>query len=236
MTPRDSEDVSDAIAGSSIYWSTAPALLLSSQLSTMRLPSPEELRNRLIGVLDRFVSSARDAGMPDVDIAEARYALVAFMDEQILKSDWVGRTEWMNQPLQLMLYKEYTAGENFFMRMRALLEARDRIHALEVYYLCLAMGFRGASNARGEAGSPSQFIDTAKERLASFFKPSHELSPHARPLDRARAQRQRVWPVVVWVMGCLLVAVSVWGGLRWSIRRAVDDAVKLAPSTEPTAR
>jgi type VI secretion system protein ImpK len=236
MTSTTSEELSDRVAGSSVYWSSAPALLLSSELSTMRLPPPDELRQRLIGVLDRFVSSARSAGLADADIAEARYALVAFMDEQILKSDWVGRSEWMNQPLQLLLYREYTAGENFFVRMRALFEARDRVHALEVYYLCLAMGFRGASNASGESGSPAQFLETARERLAARFKPSVQLSPHARPLDRARPERQRLWPIVVWVVGCAMIALGVWGGLRWSIARAVNDAVKLVPSAGAASR
>src|SRR6185503_4984916 len=213
----------------SIYWCAAPALLLSSQLSTTRLPSPAELRQRLIGVLDRFVSEGRAAGLPDVDVAEARYALVAFMDDQILKSDWVGRNEWMDQPLQALLYKEYVAVENFYARMRSLLQAPDRIYGLEAYYLCLTMGFSGASSGRGDAGSKEQFVESARARLAAHFRPSQNLSPHARPLDRAKAQRLAVWPLVLWVVGCAALALAVWGGLRWSILRAANDAVLHAP-------
>jgi len=162
---------------------------------------------------------------------ELQVRLLAFMDEQILRSDWIGRSDWMNQPLQLLLYKEYAAGENFYARMRALFESRDRMDALEAYYLCLSMGFRGASSSRGEAVSPPQFIETARERLAGRFKPSPQLSPHARPVDRARAQKQRTWPLVLWVFGCAALAFGVWGGLKWNTSRAVNDAVELAPST-----
>jgi type VI secretion system protein ImpK len=236
MTSRGMQDASERLVGSSIYWCAAPALLLSSQLSTMRLPSPAELRQRLTGVLDRFVSEARSAGLPDADVAEARYALVAFMDDQILKSDWVSRSEWMGQPLQAVLYKEFVAGENFYARMRALLQAPDRIHGLEAYYLCLTMGFSGASNASGETGSKEQFIESARARLAAWFRPSQHLSPHARPMDRARGERLVVWPLVLWVLGCALLALGVWGGLRWSILRAANDAVMRAPGVASSAR
>src|SRR5712675_2203910 len=104
-----------------IYWPCADVLILAAQLaSANNLPPASDLRQRVIDVLDRMVSAARTAGVPEADIAEARYALVAFIDEQVLKSSWPGRVEWMNQPLQLTLYREYTAGENFFARMRAL--------------------------------------------------------------------------------------------------------------------
>ncbi len=48
-----------------------------------------------------------------------RYALVAFLDEQILKSNWSGRNEWMGQPLQLLLFNQHDAGETFFSRLNA---------------------------------------------------------------------------------------------------------------------
>jgi type VI secretion system protein ImpK len=231
---RGMQDAAERLAGSSVYWCAAPALLLSSQLSTMRLPSAGELRQRLIGVLDRFVSQARGAGLADADVAEARYAIVAFMDDQILKSTWVGRNEWMDQPLQALLYKEYVAGENFYARMRSLLQAPDRIHGLEAYYLCLAMGFSGASGGR-EAGSKEQFVESARARLAAHYRPSQNLSPHARPLDRAKAQRLAVWPLMLWVVGCGVLALGVWGGLRWSILRAANDAVMQAPGAAASA-
>ena len=74
---------------------------------------------------------------------------MAFIDERILKSNWLGRAEWMKNPLQLELFGEYTAGENFFTRMRALLNRREWSASLEVYYLCLGLGFHGGDARRG---------------------------------------------------------------------------------------
>ena len=76
-------------------------------------------------------------------ILVALYAIVAFMDEQILRSQWSGRQQWMSQPLQLTYFNENTAGEGFFTRMQALEQRPNQAHVLEIYYLCLALGFRG---------------------------------------------------------------------------------------------
>ena len=105
------------VASDQIYWACADALVLAVQLpAAASLPPASELQQRLMTLLDGIVAKGRKAGVPDVELAEARYALTAFMDEQILKSNWPGRAEWMNQPLQLQLYREFTAGENFFKR------------------------------------------------------------------------------------------------------------------------
>jgi type VI secretion system protein ImpK len=94
-----------------IYWASAEALIAAAQLGSEReLASPDQLRAKMLGMLQQMVSRCRAAGVPDADTAEARYALVAFIDERILKSSWPGRAEWMNNPLQLQLYREYAAG------------------------------------------------------------------------------------------------------------------------------
>src|SRR4051812_2979894 len=100
-----------------IYWPCADVLILAAQLSSAAdLPPANDLRQRITDMLDRMVSAARTAGVADADIAEARYALVALVDEQIMESSWSGRAEWMNQPLQLSLYGDTKAGEIFFAR------------------------------------------------------------------------------------------------------------------------
>jgi type VI secretion system protein ImpK len=220
------------LRSSALYWSAAEALSLASQLPLARLPSPAELRQQLVSLLDRMVATARSAGISDTEISEARYAMVAFMDEQILKSEWAGRTEWMQEPLQLQLYREYTAGENFFVRMRTLLSAGNRTFALEVYYLCLALGFRGASGAHGEGSSPSSFTDTARSVLAKAYPYSNHVSPNARLRDRARAERHSRAPIIAWVVACTALAAGTYFGLSWSMHRVIQSTVEQVPTLD----
>ena len=214
-----------------IYWPAAPALILATQLPTASmLPAPHDLRQRIIDVLDRMVGAARAAQVPEAEIAEARYALVAFIDEQILKSSWAGRVEWMNQPLQLTLYREVTAGENFFARMRALLNHGGHESALEIYYLCLALGFRGAYGLSGNAAALSSFADAARERVSQRLPSAAKLSPSALPRDRAREERSNRGALIGLVAGCAVVVLAVLIGLRVSLSTSIRNAVEGMPT------
>jgi type VI secretion system protein ImpK len=214
-----------------IYWPSAPALILATQLPTATaLPSPHDLRQRIVDVLDRMVGAARAARVPEQEIAEARYALVAFIDEQVLKSSWPGRVEWMNQPLQLQLYREVTAGENFFARMRALLNHGGHEFALEIYYLCIALGFRGAYGVTGNAAAIASFADAAKERVTQRLPSAQKLSPHAMPKDRAKAQRGNRGLLVGLVAGCAVMVTVVIVVLRLSLYGNIRDAISAMPT------
>jgi len=140
-----------------IYWASAEVLIAATRIgSDQSLPPADQLRKELLSHLQQMVLRCRESGVSDTDTAEARYAIVAFIDERILKSTWPGRSEWMNNPLQLQLYREYAAGENFFARMAALLKSERPSAALEVYYLCIALGFMGARGRRPYAlGTPA---------------------------------------------------------------------------------
>ena len=214
-----------------IYWPSASALILATQIPTAgMLPAPHDLRQRIIDVLDRMVGAARAARVPEAEIAEARYALVAFIDEQILKSAWPGRVEWMNQPLQLALYREVTAGENFFARMRALLNHGGHEDALEIYYLCLALGFRGAYGVSGNAAGLTSFADAARERVIHKLPSAAKLSPSALPRDRARQARGNQGALIGLLAGCAVIILAVVIGLRWSLHSSIGEAIRAMPT------
>lgn len=208
-----------------IYWACADILVLAAQLpSAGALPATAELQQRVVRMLDTMIAKGRSARVPDVDLAEARYALTAFIDEQILKSSWPGRGEWMNQPLQLVLYREYTAGENFFARMRALLQRGSPSPALEIYYLCLALGFRGQYGVRGDLTTLKSFSESARQQLTGVLPAPEKIGPHARPKERARAVRTNHWLIYALMAGCAVLAIAVLGGLSWSLGSAVSSA------------
>jgi len=76
----------------SMYRASAEALLAAAQIgSGGPLPPSETLRQQMTALLRQFVVRCRELQIPDNDTAEARYALVAFIDEQVLKSNWSGR-------------------------------------------------------------------------------------------------------------------------------------------------
>jgi type VI secretion system protein ImpK len=179
-----------------------------------------------------MVGRGRAAALPDADLAEARYALVAFLDEQVLKSNWPGRAEWMGHPLQLELYNEFTAGENFFNRMRTLLQQGGCSPALEIYYLCLMLGFRGAYGISGDHRSLASFHDAARQRVVTAWPVGPKLGPRAEPPDRLSARRAKNWPLIAVVIGSLVLALLVVVGLELMVDSNVEQSLD-AMSAKP---
>ncbi len=225
--------MSDADA---LYWPCSDALILASQLASAgNLPPPSELRQRITDVLDRMVASARGVQVTEADIAEARYALVAFIDEQLLKSTWPGRAEWMNQPLQLIFYREFAAGETFFTRMRALLNQGGRESALQIYYLCLALGFRGAFATSGDAAGLASFTEAAKQQIARHLPAASRISPHAQPRDRARAEKSAKGAILGVLGACAVVVLATIVTLQVSLHSKVNEALQAMPARPATS-
>lgn len=200
-----------------------------------QLPAPAELRQQLTAAVDKVVSRGRRAEIPDADLAEARYAVVALLDEQVLKANWSGRTEWMNRPLQFELYRDNNAGEDFFVRLSALLRSGGRPLAVQVYYLCLALGFQGMYAQSKDTKALAKFANAARHQLSAVLPPADNLSPHGTPQRLARAAVRRggfIW----WALagGLLLLAVAILIG-GWSVERELRSAVTEISAGSPVA-
>jgi type VI secretion system protein ImpK len=174
-----------------MYWACADPLTLASQLAYARdLPSPDVLQRRVSSLFDQMARKCREDGIPDEDANEAKYAIAAFTDEQIFRSAWPGRTQWMGQPLQLIYFNENTAGEGFFQHMARLQSQPNRTHVLEIYYLCLCLGFQGQYAVSGGQGLGA-IIDQLAARLGAGAGTGDVISPHGEPREALRGFMQR---------------------------------------------
>src|SRR5688572_12594425 len=95
-------------------------------------------------MLDRVEERLRDAGLAQSDVSDVVLALVAFLDESIIRSDWEHKTEWRASPLQYDRFGRDDAGEEFFSRLTTMRAERTvRTDVLQIYFLCLTLGFKG---------------------------------------------------------------------------------------------
>lgn len=119
--------------------------LLAFALQLKRSSDPgdaEMLRQKIDEQFRALETRARQADVPQEDVQQAKYAIAAFIDEMILTSSWAIKESWGDKPLQLAYFNDFAAGEEFYNKIDALRGAK-RNSVLEVYYLCLALGFRG---------------------------------------------------------------------------------------------
>jgi type IV/VI secretion system ImpK/VasF family protein len=205
-----------------MYRASVELLLAATRIGEARsLPAPDVLRGEILEALRVLVSRCRALGVPDTETVEARYAIVAFIDERVSHSNWPGRTEWMNNPLQLQLYREYTAGENFFARMRVLLHRGVPSQALEVYYLCLALGFTGALPGNEGAQASRSYLEAAREPLTRSAR-GLPASPRAIPSDRYPPQSFARSAALPLALTCAAVGLLGLCAMGWSIHRTLD--------------
>ncbi len=196
------------------YWVCSDALTLAAQLGqAQELPTPDILRQRINALFSGMAQRGRQVNLSDEDLRDATYAIAALMDEQILRSSWSGRTAWMSQPLQLIYFNENTAGEGFFQRLSALQQMPGKEHLVQVYYLCLALGFQGRYAVPG-AGDAAAICDHARNVVARRLPASETISPAGYPRGAAVTGQRRVPPLVGIGIGvcalCILVFVTLW--------------------------
>lgn len=120
-------------------------LTLLDQISHGESPDPKEQKN----VVNNLLTEAQgQLSQRPEDWRLAKYALVAWVDEVLIEAPWGGREWWYNNVLEVDHFESRMANTEFFVRGKeaARLTRRD---ALEVYYLCVVLGFRGFYRTAG---------------------------------------------------------------------------------------
>jgi type VI secretion system protein ImpK len=189
--------------------------------------------NQFLGDVDR---NGKAAGVHADDVTAARYAFCAAVDEIILRSPFPIRDAWETRPLQLRVFGDQLAGEHFFERLEDL-RARGAAHvqALEVFHMCLLLGFQGKYALDGE-DKLAYLTARLGDEIARMRGKSRGFAPHAERPDHV-ANRLRS-DLSLWV---LLTVFAVAGlcaylGFRGTLAHDTDttlaaynDLVKLPP-------
>jgi type VI secretion system protein ImpK len=101
-------------------------------------PSPADERLRIRGLIDQAEAllGANDQWKL------GKYALAAWTDEMLVDAPWDGRDWWSNNVLEMELFSSRECYDRFYILAKeaSSLPTRD---ALEVFYICVVLGFRG---------------------------------------------------------------------------------------------
>ncbi|GAA5179109.1 type IVB secretion system protein IcmH/DotU [Niveibacterium umoris] len=196
----------------------------------------ESFRNRLREFLDDFERNAKRANIPADDIFAAKYAFCAAMDEHILSSRFSIRDAWERQPLQLAFFGDQLAGERFFERLEGLrAEGAARLQSLEVYHLCLLLGFRGKYLLE----SPEKLgylVGRLGDEIAHYKGNRAAFAPDWAAPDAVKHALRSNVPLWGVLSAYALVALGLFVGLQtWlgkdtdKVLAAFHDIVKVAP-------
>jgi type VI secretion system protein ImpK len=242
---RSPVDVTGVDASERLAEAYAPCFALILKLrSAQNFGDAGALRDRFRGLLDEARRQALDLGASPEEVAEAAFAVVAFVDETVLQSDWDRKDAWTARSLQFELYERYDAGEEFFTRLERLrAHPADNVDVLEVYYLCLSLGFQGRYQLQDstETAVIAENLYTELKRCARAG--AEPLSPHGTPGDQAFTRmRNRIpaWAVAAFTVvlaGIIYLAMSLHASSEAEQARAViqGDTASAAPAAQVAA-
>ena len=155
---------------------------------------------------------ARQRGYSAEDVKQVIFALVAFLDESVLSSRNPAFSDWPRLPLQAEMFGHQLAGEIFFQELQKALNRPDTNEVsdlLEVYGLCMLLGFKGRY-AAGGAGDLRSIMAAVQEKIRRIRGTSTVLSPRGMiPADAVRLTQSDPWVRKLLIGSLVAVAASV---------------------------
>jgi len=176
--------------------------------------------------VDTFFSNlereARSANYSVEQVKDTQYALCAFLDESVLRSgDNELRRHFELQPLQFRYFGVHLAGEGFFEKIDSLRsDVKKNLDVLEVYHLCLALGFEGKFSL-GQKDQLRYLANTLGQDIARYKKTPKALSPDWALPDQVSQMLRHEVPVWLYLALIALVCVGVYLTLDWLLAKDV---------------
>ncbi len=187
---------------------------------------PEDFREQVLAGFDVLERMTFERQIDTATVQEAKFALAAFVDESVMASEWPGRLDWMSRPLQLEFFGEHTAGERFFERLNKLRHGGEQnIDLLELYYVCLQLGFEGIYKVRGLEQLLALQVDLRGQIDAVRGVADPRLAPDGVVKNSVLARVGRQIPY--WVIGAVTLAALVlgYGAYTAATYRATDRSL-----------
>lgn len=196
----------------------------------------DDFRERIKSFLAEFERGAHRLGVSAENGHLAKFAFCALIDEVVLMSQLQVRDTWERRPLQLELFGEQLAGERFYEYLERLRgEGAARLQVLEVFHMCLLLGFQGRYVLEGSE-KLSYLTARLGDEIAQLRGRRAAFAPHWQAPDRI-AHKLRA-EVPLWVVGAAFALIALVGylGLAGLLSRqterdlaAYQGVVQLAP-------
>ena len=208
---------------------TAAARLRANRMSTVDAAA---FRNNIKQVLTKADRESRHLGYSGDTVKLGVYALVVLIDECVMNSAQPTFQSWHGKPLQEEVFGDHRGGEAFFENLGRLLaqpDSEELADLLEVYHLCLLLGFQGkyGGQHRSEVMAVAREVSEKIQRIRgvqreltpSWIIPQGEKAPVAAD---PWVKRLGVAAAALW-----LVAVLMYFACTLLLRSGATDLTEL---------
>jgi type VI secretion system protein ImpK len=210
--------------------SASPLLVLATQLrSTATHSDVEGLRSYAVQLMKKFEAAVQSAGYAQEVVLTARYVLCVFVDEVVLGTPWGSESPWSADSLLSTFHNEVGGGEKFFILLERLAQnPATNVDLLELFYICLASGFRG------KYGVEQTGLTRLNEIQGNLYRTilnqrgdfERDLSPHWVGVPDKRNVLERYVPF--WVFGVLagFLLLVLFLGFQMALHKRADPVVE----------
>ena len=198
------------------------------------LGDPASLRKLIGYFLDLFEKNCAAIGMAHDSIGESKYAIVALMDETVLSVPGACRDYWITRPMQLDYFGDNIAGQEFYEKLqKLLLQPENKKDVLEVYYLCLALGFEGKYKIANPEERAAIMDDLGRKLRRTRIRVSAELSPHGRRAESSIMKHSTAFLFPLWLSGVIAAGIVVvaWISMFFVNANALSGLITSIQST-----
>jgi len=188
-----------------------------------------DLRPKVVSMLNDFEKRAERYRYNPKITQVAKFGLAAFVDEAVLTNNFPLRQEWERNPLQLEYFGEQLAGEKFFDKLEAMLNQIEVTQdAVEVYYICMLLGFKG-KYAIYEKDKLLAIMQKTANALVKIGKIRPvELSPNWLVSDQPAPPAERKMPTwaKMTAFAGLGIAIIIYLAMFFASSKFLNDAVQ----------
>jgi type VI secretion system protein ImpK len=155
-----------------------------------------DMRAKVESMFDDYERRAERYRFNHKIVSVAKFGLAAFVDEAVLTANSTIRNEWERNPLQLKYFGEQLAGNKFFDKLESMLPQIEVTQdAVEIYYYCMLLGFKGRYAVYEQEKLLAIMQNTANQLVkVGKIKPV-ELSPNWIANDQPKPPEKRGMPI-----------------------------------------
>ena len=188
--------MSEAATKNDLITFAGPIFDLVLRVKAGIIPPSNELRPKVESMFDDFERRAERYRFNHKVVNVAKFGLAAFVDETVLTNNFPLKNEWEKNPLQLKYFGEQLAGNKFFDKLESMLSQIEITQdAVEIYYYCMLLGFKG-KYAVYEQEKLLQTMQKTANALVKVGKiKSVDLSPNWVANDQPKPPEKRGMPV-----------------------------------------
>jgi type VI secretion system protein ImpK len=201
---RKAIEIKEGIRVNERAWDFADAQ--KKLMALVQAPFPDQFRSDVVGdvrAIDASISTTR------LGFLGIRYALACWLDE-IFIADSAWRERWNASKIETNLFGINDRASEFWKQAQRA-QSRPTRDALEVFYLCVMLGFRGELN-----DNPNEIISwresvepqiTQGEEREYAPPPGVTIPPNVRPLKGVGVMQR--WMMIATIIGLLFIPLLI---------------------------